>query len=621
MDNKLDKQGKKSWMRWLWGNMQGHRVLYVFAILMTIVYNIMQLVVPYFSGEIVSLFQQAGETGTPLTENLDDFIFNLAMMVGLTLVRITIVYFTCMAYEYVSQHTLYKLRNFLFDKIEHQDMNFYNEYRTGDLMTRLTGDLDAVRHNVAWVIKSVVDSFALFVATAIYFFIMDWLLALCILSITPLLFLVILKFKRASAEKHRILRDKLSGLNTDAQENISGNRVVKAFAREEYEKEKFNRSNTSYAEANMDTQRTWLKYFPVIETFANLLPVILLLAGGIFIINGRIGIPEYVSFSMLIWAVANPMRQLGNIMNEFQRFAAASKKVMEIYNSQAGIVSKPDAVKHPDRFKGLIEFDHVSFGYEGGSVPVLRDINLKIEPGQTVAIIGETGCGKTSLIHMIPRFYDPESGVVKIDGIDVKDYELTDLRHNIGLATQDVLLYSDTIEGNIAYGDSSLSQDEVIKYARYSAAEEFINKMPEGYETIVGERGVGLSGGQKQRISLARALAIKPSILILDDTTSAVDMETEKHIRDSLHELDFNCTKIIIAQRISTTKFCDRIFVMGNGRIIEEGTHKELCSKGGYYASLVALQTGIGLSEAKNLYNSGFTVSDTVAATAGEVTR
>lgn len=595
MDKTVREVKQRSWMKWLWGNMQGHRVLYVTAIIMTIVYNIMQLIVPYYSGRIVTLFEEAAASGTSLTDNLDEFILNLSLMIGLTLVRITIVYFTCMAYEYVSQHALYKIRNFLFDKIEHQDMNFYNEYRTGDLMTRLTGDLDAVRHNVAWVIKSVVDSFSLFIATAVYFFIMDWLLALCVLSITPFLFLVILLFKKASAQKHRILRDKLSNLNTDAQENISGNRVVKAFAREEYEKNKFNRSNTDYAEANMDTQRTWLRYFPVIETFANLLPVILLLAGGLFIINGRIGIGEYVSFSMLIWAIANPMRMLGNIMNEFQRFAAASKKVMEIYNSQAGIVSKENAVKHPDRFKGLIEFDHVSFGYEGGAVPVLRDISMKIEPGQTVAIIGETGCGKTSLIHMIPRFYDPAEGEVRIDGISVSDYELTDLRHNIGLATQDVLLYSDTIEGNIAYGDSSLSQDEVVKYARYSAAEEFINKMPDGYETIVGERGVGLSGGQKQRISLARALAIKPSILILDDTTSAVDMETEKHIRDSLNELDFNCTKIIIAQRISTTKYCDRIFVMGDGRIIEEGTHKELCEKGGYYANLVELQTGLEL--------------------------
>jgi len=562
---------------------------------MTVVYNIMQLIVPHFSGKIVELFETSAKTGVPLKDNIDSFVLNLSLMVGLTLVRITIVYFTCMAYEYVSQHTLYKIRNFLFDKIEHQDMNFYNEYRTGDLMTRLTGDLDAVRHNVAWVIKSVVESFSLFIATSVYFFTIDPLLAISILSITPLLFLVILKFKRASAQKHRILRDKLSNLNTDAQENISGNRVVKAFARENYEIEKFDRSNTSYAQANMDTQRTWLKYFPAIETFANLLPVILLLVGGLFIINGRLEIHDYVPFSMLIWAVANPMRQLGNIMNEFQRFAAASKKVMEIYDSQAGIVSKENAVKHPDRFNGLIEFDHVSFGYDGGALPVLRDITLRVEPGQTVAIIGETGCGKTSLIHMIPRFYDPEKGSVKIDGIDVSDYELTDLRHNIGLATQDVLLYSDTIEGNIAYGDSSLSQDEVIKYAKYSAAEEFIDKMPDGYETIVGERGVGLSGGQKQRISLARALAIKPSILILDDTTSAVDMETEKHIRDSLHELDFPCTKIIIAQRISTTKFCDKIFVMGDGRIIEEGTHKELCAKGGYYASLVELQTGLSL--------------------------
>ena len=214
------------------------------------------------------------------------------------------------------------------------------------------------------------------------------------------------------------------------------------------------------------------------------------------------------------------------------------------------------------------------------------------EPGQTIAIMGETGCGKTSLINMIPRFYEPTSGEVLIDDVPVCDYKITDLRKNIGLATQDVLLYSDTIEGNIAYGDSHLTQEQVVKFARYSAASDFIAKMPEGYDTIVGERGVGLSGGQKQRISLARALAIEPSILILDDTTSAVDMETEKQIQHSLHELDFDCTKIIIAQRISTTKSADKILVLQDGKITEEGSHEELIKKKGYYYELVKLQTG-----------------------------
>ena len=219
-------------------------------------------------------------------------------------------------------------------------------------------------------------------------------------------------------------------------------------------------------------------------------------------------------------------------------------------------------------------------------------MSFVIEPGQTVAIMGETGCGKTSLINMIPRFYEPTAGEVLVDGYNVSKLKLRQLRKNIGLATQDVLLFSDTIDGNIAYGDSSISQKEVEKFAKYSAAAAFISKMPEGYETIVGERGVGLSGGQKQRISLARALAVKPAILILDDTTSAVDMETEKQIQHSLQELDFPCTKVIIAQRISTTKSADKILVIQDGRITEAGTHDELVAQKGYYYNLVRLQTG-----------------------------
>ena len=248
---------------------------------------------------------------------------------------------------------------------------------------------------------------------------------------------------------------------------------------------------------------------------------------------------------------------------------------------------------HPERFEGKIEFDNVSFQYEDGDLPVLHNISFTVNPNETVAVMGETGCGKTSLINLIPRFYESTEGQIRIDGIPVEDLKLYDLRKHIGLATQDVLLYSDTIEGNIAYGDDSIKMNEVIKFAKYSAAADFISKMPEGYDTLVGERGVGLSGGQKQRISLARALAIRPSILILDDTTSAVDMETEKQIQHSLRELDFLCTKVIIAQRISTTKTADKIIVLQNGYIKEMGTHEELMEKKGYYYELVKLQTGV----------------------------
>lgn len=579
-------------IQWLWDNMKGYRALYVLAMFGTVVYNILQLTVPFFSGQIVNRFLSGDGAKENLANHPDEFIRLLCLMVGLTILRCIIVYFDCMGYEYVSQAVLFKVRNFLYDKIQRQDMKFYSTYRTGDLMTRVTGDLDAVRHMVAWVIRMVIEAISLVSATAIYFMIMDWKLAVSLLIVAPLIFFIIYVFKLLVAPMHALLREKLAYMNTVAQENIAGNRVVKAFAREDYEIEKFDECNKDYRDTNKKTAFTWLKFYPYVETLANCLSVILILVGGLFLIEDKISLGEYVAFSGLIWAIANPMRQLGNVMNEFQRFSAASAKVMEIYYSEPEIVDAKDAIDKPDRFEGNIEFRDVSFQYADSDLPVLEHISFTAKKGQTIAIMGETGCGKTSLIHLIPRFYEPTSGEILIDGVNVNKLKLHQLRKNIGLATQDVLLYSDTIDGNIAYGDSEISREEVVRFAKYSAASDFIAKMPEGYETIVGERGVGLSGGQKQRISLARALAVRPSILILDDTTSAVDLETEKEIQDSLRHLDFECTKIIIAQRISTTKDADQILIMQHGEITESGTHEELIKKGGYYAELVKLQVG-----------------------------
>lgn len=579
-------------LQWLWDNMEGARLLYVFAIIGTVVYNMMQLTVPYFSGRIIDKFLSGEEARGYLQAHMDEFVRLLLLMVFLTILRCVIVYLDCMAYEKVSQSVLFRVRNFLYDKIQRQDMKFYSTYRTGDLMTRVTGDLDAVRHMVAWVIRMVVEAFSLVTATAVYFIYMDWQLAFCLLIVAPLIFFIIYVFKLLVAPMHALLREKLANMNTVAQENIAGNRVVKAFAREDYEIKKFDECNSDYRDTNKKTAYVWLRFYPFVETLANLLSVILILAGGLFLINGQLSMGEYVAFSGLIWAIANPMRQLGNVMNEFQRFSAASAKVMEIYYSEPEIKDAPDAIDMPERFRGEVEFRNVSFMYSDGKLPVLEHISFTAKPGQTIAIMGETGCGKTSLIHLIPRFYEPIEGEVLVDGVNVNKLKLSQLRKNIGLATQDVLLYSDSIDGNIAYGDSELTKEQVLKFAKYSAASDFIAKMPEGYDTIVGERGVGLSGGQKQRISLARALAVRPAILILDDTTSAVDLETEKEIQESLRNLDFPCTKIIIAQRISTTKDADQILIMQHGEITERGTHEELIKKGGYYAELVKLQAG-----------------------------
>ncbi|MBR3524908.1 MAG: ABC transporter ATP-binding protein [Lachnospiraceae bacterium] len=592
MNRKNEKRYPLGRIAWLWENMKGVRFLYVIALAGTLVYNIMQLTVPYFSGRIVDTFLSGPDAAENIATKQDLFYTLLVCMVGFTLLRVVIVYLDCMAYERVSQKALYRIRNFLYDKIQRQDMTFYSTYRTGDLMTRVTGDLDAVRHMIAWVVRALIEAFSLFTATAVYFIVINWKMALALLAIAPLVFITIYRFRRRVAPMHALLREKFAQMNTIAQENIAGNRVVKAFAREEFEEEKFDRANTEYRDTNKATAMVWIRTQPFVESFVNLLPVVMLAVGGIFLINGGLTMGEYVTISGLIWAIANPMRMMGNILNEFQRFSAASNKVMEIYYSEAKIHDQPGAIDHTEHFNGKIEFRNVSFSYEDGDMPVLNDISFVIEPQQTVAIMGETGCGKTTLINLIPRFHEVSSGEILIDDVPVQDYTLHSLRKNIGLANQDVLLYSDTIEGNIAYGDTNLTQREVEKSARYSAAADFISRMPEGYDTVVGERGVGLSGGQKQRISLARALAVKPSILILDDTTSAVDMETEKEIQDSLRHLEFPSTKLIIAQRISTARTADRIMMMRDGKIVESGTHDELVALGGYYSELVRLQEG-----------------------------
>ncbi len=575
-------------IKWIWENLKGYRGLYITALCMSVVIQAFYLTTPIISQQIVDNFISSDNAVKNLNTRPDFLIMLLILMVGTTFLRTVIQYSANMIYEVTSQGMIYKIRNHLFRSIQNQDMSYYDKNRTGDLMTRLTGDLDMVRHFMSWILKTVVESLFLFTSTAVYFLIINWKMALCLLVLTPLIFLITILFKKKAGPVYVDLRERLSQMNTAAQENISGNRVVKAFAREDYEIEKFQQKNTDYSKANKKAALMWLKFSPYIDAVAEALQITMLLAGGIFLINDMMTMGEYIAFSGLIWTLSNPMRQFGMVINDFQRFSASAQKIIEIFYAKPIIVDRQDAIEQTERLKGDIEFKNVSFCY--GDKEVLHDISFKINSGETVAIMGETGSGKTSLINLIPRFYDVSKGSVLVDGVDVRNRKLRELRGDIGMATQDVLLYSDTIDGNIAYGDSDMPEEEVRKCARLAAADDFIEKLPEGYNTIIGERGVGLSGGQKQRISLARALAVKPSILILDDTTSAVDMETEKHIQQSLENLDFDCTKIIIAQRISSTKDADKILILRDGRITEMGTHEQLIKNKGYYYEVFMLQ-------------------------------
>ena len=575
-------------LRWLWSNLSGCRGRYITAMILSVICQSMYIITPMMSQRIVDTFIVPENSAELISTQSGLLIAMVAAMVGFTFLRTCMTYSANMLYETTSQAVIYKVRKKLYDNINAQDATFYHTHRTGDIMTRMSGDMDMVRHSVAWIVKTVLESLVLFIVSIVYFFSMDPITALTLIALTPVIFIASFIFKKKVRPMYVTLREKLSQMNTLAEENISGNRVVKAFAREDHEIKRFDEKSREYSASNKAAALKWMDFYPVIEITAQSLSVVQLVVCGIFAATGRITVGQFTAFAGLIWTLANPMRNIGTIINDFQRFSASANKIIELYYGRTKVADREDAIDLTERIKGDIEFRDVSFSY--GKTRVLHDINLKINAGETVAIMGATGSGKTTLTELISRIYDVDGGEVLVDGHNVRMMKLDQLRSSIGVATQDVLLYSDTVEGNIAFGNVEMSKEEVEKCAETADADSFIKKLSEGYETIVGERGVGLSGGQKQRMALARAVAVKPSILILDDTTSAVDLETETRIQENLRNLDFGCTKIIIAQRISSAKDADKIVILKDGTISDIGTHDELIKREGYYKEVYDLQ-------------------------------
>jgi ATP-binding cassette subfamily B protein len=529
---------------------------------------------------------------------VDDVIMNgnhkilpklVLIMVLSTLIRTTIRFWFVMIFETTSQKMLFTMRDYVYRKFMRQDFNFYNTNRTGDLMSRQTGDMEAIRHFVAYVIYSVYENVLLFVVALVMIFIVEYRLALCMIAVMPLTIYVTYKQLISVKPAFHNIRQHFSSLNTFVQENVSGNRVVKAFAKEDYEIAKFNRENDGFRDAELNASRIWMKYVPVFEFLANALTVILYLVGGIMVVTGSMSLGKLVQVSGYLWMLNLPLRQAGWLANDYQRFVTSAEKVYSTISIEPTITDPEDAIVR-ERFKGDIEFSKVS--YNIGEERILKDISFKVHAGQTIGIIGSTGSGKTTLMNLLCRFYDVSSGEITLDGINVKNIELYSLRDNIGIAMQDVFLFSDTIEGNIAFGRPDCSMEEVIAAAKVANAHDFILQMPEGYDTIIGERGVGLSGGQKQRISLARALLKNPSIIVLDDTTSAVDMETETLIQEELTKTIGKHTVFVIAHRISSIKDADQILVVEDGKIVESGNHDSLLARKGYYHRVFHHQYG-----------------------------
>ncbi len=573
---------------WLWQNMDApFRRRHVIALCVCAFTCVLLLVNPALSRRLIDDVIMAG--------NPDPLLSILAVMLAVKLGREGLRYMMVIFLEKDSQNVVFNLRRRLFTKMQYNDMPFFDAHRTGDLMTRMSADLDWCRHFLAYIDYRIIDAVCTFLFATVYLVTVNWKLTMLLIVITPVLLVISRFLSRHIRPRFVFMREKLADMNTAAQENIAGNRVVKAFAREEYEKERFEKKNRAFMDSHLRINKLWLSFFPVIELLVNAIQLVTVFVGGLFIIQGELTPGELAIFTGLSWAVSNPMRELGNLINDLQRFSTSAAKVIELYYAIPSVVDAPDAVPH-DRLLGQIEFDHVSFSFD--KKPVLSDVTFSVQPGQTVAVMGPTGSGKTTLINLLARFYDVTEGAVLVDGCDVKKWKLNELRGGIGTATQDVFLFSDTVEGNIAFGDQDLTLDEVKDFARRADAAEFAEKLPEGYDTIIGERGVGLSGGQRQRIALARALAVRPGILVMDDTTSAVDSETEQYIQDQLRHLPFECTKFIIAQRISSMRDADLILVLQNGRVTEQGTHRELLEKRGYYWQTYCLQYGLPTKEA-----------------------
>ncbi|MBS4193819.1 ABC transporter ATP-binding protein [Bacillus sp. FJAT-49870] len=485
--------------------------------------------------------------------------------------------------------SVYSLRNALYEKLQFLPFRYYDNAKTGDLMSRLTADVESFRFFLSFGFS---ELFRFILMLTVAFGVMFYYsvpLTLATMISLPFLFFVVYKFDRAVHPAFRGIRKSFGKLNTNVQENISGINTVKSLSREEFQTGKFNDSNADYKDNMIFTSNIWAKYFPLMEFLGNVCVVALLSFGGYLVIKGSLQPGELVAFYSLVGYILWPIMSLGFTINMFSQSKASGERLLEILEAKEDIVDKENAYA-PERLKGEVEFKNVYLRYAGDDNSALKDISFKAEQGKIIGLVGSTGSGKTSITQLITRFYEPESGEVLIDGKNVNEYALKSLRSNIGFVLQESFLFSSTIKANIAYGRPDATMDEIIDAAKRADAHNFIVELPDGYDTILGERGMGLSGGQKQRISIARAICLNPSILILDDATSAVDMETEFKIQGAMREVMKGRTTFIIAHRISSLKHADEILVLEDGKIVERGTHDELIHNGGQYERVYKIQ-------------------------------
>lgn len=565
--------------------------------------RLMGFAVPYWKVYLGTLVLIFAITGLQLTQPMivrwiidviyvqgrwESLIWGALGIAGASLAGAVLGYGQRYGMAWAGQKIIFDIRNRLYQHLQQLSFSFYDKAQTGQLMSRVTQDVEQTRQFLSHQMVQITGAVVRFVATLALMLSLDWKLTLMAMIPVPILVWRVKIYATIIRPRFWSVQQLLAVLTATLQENITGQRVVKAFARKDHEMKKFERDNMNLLNKNVETVRASAANEALMMLLVESSMAIILLWGGSHVLQGNQTVGTLIAFNTLILELLRQVRMLGMWVSGAQRTAAAGERIFEILDTIADVQNKPGA-KPIGKIKGAVTFENVSFGYDGKNM-VVSDINLEVKPGETIAILGGTGSGKSTLINLIPRFYDVNKGRVLIDGHDVRDVDLDSLRKQIGVVTQETFLFSASLRDNIAYGKPDASEAEIRRAAQAAHIDDFIGSLPNGYDTVIGERGVGLSGGQKQRVAIARALLMDARILLLDESTSSVDVETELKIQDAFNKLLADRTSFIIAQRLSTVRNADRIIVLDRGRIVEEGTHKELLAKGGIYTAIYNLQ-------------------------------
>ena len=488
----------------------------------------------------------------------------------------------------VGQWVMHDLRRVLYSHIQRLSLSFHDQKRTGDLISRVTSDIDAVQSLISNVLLGMLVNVLTLCGMIIVMFYLNWQFTLIALTVAPGLFLVVYYYTRRIKKASRAVRRKEGQVVNVLEEMLSSIRVVKAFAREDYEQERFEHESLKSVEAALAARNVKAKLAPIVEIIVACGTCLVLWYGARLVLTGALTPGEMLVFLLYLGKMYKPMRELSKMTDTISKAQIGWERIREVLENEMQVRDLPKAKRAP-RFKGKIEFDHVDFSYDANQ-PVIGDLSFTIKPGQLAALVGPTGAGKTTIVSLLPRFYDLTAGQIRIDGTDIRQFKSRSLRQRISFVLQETLLFRATVAQNIAYGKPEATHAEIVRAAKLANAAEFIAKMPDGYDTMIGERGVTLSGGQRQRITIARAIIRDAPILILDEPSAGLDAESEKLVFDALGNLMEGRTSIVIAHRLATVRRADVIFVIDGGRLVEQGTHEELLENEGLYARLYELQ-------------------------------